>query len=42
MSANSHRLTVLDYTIILLTVATAIIHFTRVFPGALFMWSATA
>ena len=37
MSTHGTKLTALDYAIIALTLATALIHFTLVFPSALFI-----
>ena len=37
MNANRQKLTAIDYGIVLLTLATAIIHLTLVFPSALFI-----
>jgi hypothetical protein len=40
MDTNGAKLTVLDYAIIALTLATAAIHFTLVFPSTLFILNA--
>lgn len=40
MNVNGQKLTAIDYGIILLTLATALIHFTLMFPSAMFIFNA--